>query len=91
MKGKTVFWSSIITGATLGGVLSLLHGGARQYVNEKTSTTSDQLSYLKENPTETVRKVKQSVLSLNEAVTHNTKSALNALEQVEKTVDRLLK
>lgn len=91
MKGKTTFWTGIIAGATLGGLLSLLNDDARHYVKEKTNQTSEQLSYYKGNPTETVHKVKQTVLSLNETVSKNTKSALNALEQVEKSMNRLLK
>lgn len=91
MKGKTTFWSSIVAGAVVGGLLSLISKDARDYSKKMILETGEMVKYYTTNPDVTVQKLKSRVESINEVVSDNTKSALNALEQVENTVNKFLK
>lgn len=91
MRGKTTFWSSIIAGAVVGGLLSLINAEARQYSKKMLSYTGDAVKFYTTNPDVTVEKLKSSIESINELVSDNSKSAINALDQVENTVNKFLK
>lgn len=91
MKGKTVFWSSIVVGACVGGLLSLFNKEARNYSKEVCDQAGETVKYYTKNPDLTVQKVKNTVQSLSDMVSENTGSALNALDQVESTVNKFVK
>lgn len=91
MNGKKTFWTSIVAGALAGGLLSLLNKDARTYSKEVVKQTGETITHYTKNPDETVEKVKESVHTVNNLVSKNTSSALNALEQVETTVNKFLK
>lgn len=91
MNGKRTFWASIIAGACVGGLLSLLNKDARNYSKSVVKQTGETITHYTKHPDETVQKVKQSVQSVNDFVSHNSSSALSALEQVETTVNKFLK
>lgn len=91
MNGKRTFWTSIIAGACIGGLLSLLNKDARNYSKTVVKQTGDTLTYYTKNPDETVQKAKQSVQSVNNFISQNSTSALSALDQVETTVNKFLK
>lgn len=89
--GKRTLITGIIVGASLGGLVSLLNGDAREYAKEKVGKCQDNLSYYTKNPTEAVQFVKQTVLSLNNTIESNTGSAVSALETVENSLQKVLK
>jgi len=90
MNGKRTFWSSIIVGACIGGLLSLLNQDARRYSKEMVQKTGETVTHYAKNPDETVRVVKDGVQSFNQIVSQNSQSALSALDQVETTVNKFL-
>jgi len=91
VSGKTTFWTSVVAGAVVGGLLSLLNKDAREYSKHKLAETGEAVKYYTTNPDVTVQKVKQSVETINELISDNSKSALQAIEQVEGTVNKFLK
>lgn len=91
MSGRRTFWSSIAAGAVIGGLLSLLNKDARDYSKKMIQQTGEAVKYYTTNPDETVEKVKNAVESVTKLVTENTDSALNAIEQVENTVNKFIK
>lgn len=91
MNGKRTFWSSIIAGAVAGGLLSLLNRNAREYSKNLMQQTGQTVSYFAKNPKETVQLAKGAVETVSSFVDRNSTSTLNAIEQVEKTVDRFTK
>lgn len=91
MKGKRTFWTSIAAGAVVGGLLSLLNKDARHYSKTALKQTGETISHYTKNLDETVDKAKETIENLNEFVSNNSTSALNALEQVESTVNKFLK
>lgn len=91
MKGKRTFWTSMIAGACVGGLLSLLNKDARNYSKKVLQQTGETVKYLTTNPDVTVQKLKNTVETLNTLVSENSKSAMNALQQVENTVNKFKK
>lgn len=89
--GKRTLLTGIIVGASIGGLLSLLNEDARKYAKDTLSKSCDNLSYYAKNPSEAVNKFRQSAVSLNNMIESNTSSAVNALEQVENSLKKLMK
>lgn len=89
--GKRRLITGIVSGAIIGGIISLFNADARTYARKKLSDTRDVTAHVVNNPTETVRSLKQSVEQLNNRVATESTNALNALEQIEDTLDKVTK
>lgn len=89
--GKRRLLTGIISGAIIGGVISLFNNEARHYAKTKLCDTRDATSYLISNPTETVQSLKQTVEQLSNRVTVESNNALNALDQIESTLEKVTK
>jgi len=89
--GKRTFWSGIIVGAIVGGAVSLFNRDARSYVKELSEQTADQVSYYAQNPTEAVDGVKNTVLFVTDTIERNSSGAMNTLDQVENTLNKVIK
>lgn len=89
--GKRTLITGIVVGASLGGLVSLLNEDARNYAKELVTSSCNTLSYYAKNPSEAVSTVRDTVLTLNETIESNTGSAVNALEQVESSLNKVLK
>lgn len=91
MSGKAKFWTSIIAGACIGGAISLFNSDARNYGKSLVKETNDCLNECIRNPEDSVKKVKNSISTFSNFISENTDSALNAINQIEQTVNRLTK
>jgi len=91
MNGKRIFWLSVVSGAFIGGVASLFNKEARNYSKDLVKETGETISHYTKNPDVTVQMAKDAVESVNQLVSKNTSSAMNAIEQVEDTVHKFLK
>jgi len=89
--GRKKFWTGIVTGAVVGGLISLFNEDAREYVKDTLNTTGEKCLYIVNNPTETVRNIKAMAQLVDEKISENKNSAFNALEQVENTLERVTK
>lgn len=89
--GKRTFWSGIIVGAIVGGAASLFNRDARDYVKELGEQTVDQVNYFAKNPTEAMDKVKSTVVFVTETIERNSAGAMNTLDQVENTLNKVIK
>lgn len=90
MNGKRTFWLSVVAGACAGGLLSLLNKDARNYSKSVAQKTGETITHYTKNPDETVKKAKQGVQTVNDFIAQNSTSALNALKQVETTVNKFI-
>lgn len=88
--GKRKLMTGIVLGASIGGLLSLMNEDARRYAKQKANQTFNCVQNSLQNPAESVRKMKEKVETINELVTNNASSAVNALEQVESSLNKLL-
>lgn len=89
--GKRKLLTGIISGAVIGCIISLFNEDARQYVKEKACATRDATTKIIKNPTETVQSLKQSVEDLSHLITEESSNAINALEQIENTLQKVTK
>lgn len=89
--GKRTLWTGIIAGAVVGGLVTLFNEETREYVKETAGKTYDNASFYVTNPDIGVRKVKHGVENVNQIVSSNMDSAMNALTQVENSLQKFLK
>lgn len=84
----------LIVGAVAGALLGVL---AMQFDKDTRAYTKDCLGKLKENsnelisnPSEAVRNLRGTFDKINQSISAGTDNAINALEQVETTLDRFV-
>ncbi|HLR65161.1 MAG TPA: YtxH domain-containing protein [Pseudogracilibacillus sp.] len=89
--GKRIFWTSIALGAVIGGLTSLRKREVRQYVKDSVETIGDATTYYAANPTEAIENVKATISVIEQKLDDNSASAVNALNQIETTVNKISK
>jgi len=89
--GKKTFWSGIVLGAVVGGAVSMFNKDARKYVKNVSEQAADQVSYYMDHPNEAVSNVKRTISIVSEKINSNSSGAMNTLNQVENTLNKVLK
>jgi|SRR5699024_1484929 len=89
--GKRNLLIGVISGAIVGGVVSLFNKNTRNYVKTKCDEAKVSSSYYVKNPSEAIHKAKQKVDSFNHTFSSGADNALNALEQVGDTLEKFTK
>jgi uncharacterized membrane-anchored protein YhcB (DUF1043 family) len=89
--GKRALCTGIIVGAVVGGLVSLTNKEARDYAKVKLSLMKAEGKYCLNNPSQAVRNLRQSFEQFNDNFSSGADSAVNALEQVENTLDKVVK
>lgn len=89
--GKRNLYTGILVGAILGGIVSLFNTDTRNYTKNKWNETKATTSYYVSNPVEAVRQLKQSVHQVNQTVSNEAENAINALDQVETSLSKVIK
>lgn len=80
----------VVAGALLGALAMQLDKDARNYTKNSLRKVKNCSSEWLQNPAESVQKLRMNVDRLNRNITVGAENTLNALEQVETTLDRLL-
>ncbi|GAA0441279.1 hypothetical protein GCM10008983_17970 [Lentibacillus halophilus] len=86
--GKQKLCLGMIIGTIAGGLLSLLDRDARNYTKEKLADAKYESSYYVKHPSAAVKRTKNKFDRLNTQLSASTNNAINALEQVENTLDQ---
>ena len=89
--GRNKLFRGIIIGAVVGGIVALFDKDARGYAKSKAADTSTTTKYYLKNPSEAIHNVRMTVDRLNRDLTKGVESTVNALEQVEDTLEKLTK
>lgn len=89
--GKRGLCTGIIVGAAVGGLVSLFNSETRTYVKESSGKLAEGASFYASNPDLAVNQVKKAVTTVNQAITSNTDSAMNVLDQVDGSIQKFLK
>jgi len=89
--GKRKLVSGIVVGAIVGGVVALFNKEARHYAKDKMASVKGQTCYIIKHPSDAVRSARIALDEFNETVTSGAENTINALEQVEQTLDKVIK
>lgn len=91
MMGKRTLCTGIIVGAVVGGLVALTNKEAREYAKVKLMIARAEARYCMNNPSQSVRNLRQSFEQFNQKFSNGANSAVNALEQVENTLEKVVK
>ncbi|MUK88355.1 YtxH domain-containing protein [Ornithinibacillus sp. L9] len=89
--GRRRLLASIAIGAAVGGLTALFDRDTRIYTKDKLKTMTTQTSYCLRHPSETVHNARVVFEQFNKTFTYQVENAVNALEQVENTLDQVTK
>lgn len=86
-NNKMVF--GVLIGALLGGLMTLFDKETRSTTKIQCKNAKNKTSYYLKHPSEAVRNARVACNQFNETFNKSADGAINALEQVETTIDRL--
>lgn len=89
--GRNKLFRGIIIGAVVGGIVALFDKDARDYAKRKAVDTSTTTKYFLKNPSEAIHNVRVTVDQFNQDFVKGVENTVNALEQVENTLDSFIK
>jgi gas vesicle protein len=87
--GKRKLIVSVVTGAAVGGLVALFDKETRTYTKSKLGTVKSSSSYFFKNPSEAVHNVRTAFDTFNKSFASGAENAINALEQVENSLDKI--
>jgi len=87
--GRRKILLGMVVGAVAGGATALIDKDARDYAKKKLVLAKATSSYYISHPSEAVHNLKQTVDKLNHVFASGSSNAINALEQVEQTLDKV--
>ncbi|MCG1028053.1 YtxH domain-containing protein [Virgibacillus halodenitrificans] len=85
---KRRLFTGMLVGAVAGGLAALFDRETREYTKGKLKNVKAGSSYLIKNPSDAVHKVRVAFDEFNTKITSSSESAINALEQVESTLEK---
>lgn len=88
--GKRKLCASIVVGAIVGGLVALTDRSVRNYAKNKVNTTTFHMKYCLKNPAESVHKLRTDVTDCHKVMTSGLESTINALEQIEQTLEKVV-
>ena len=88
--GQRKLLIGVITGAIVGALAMQFDKDAREYTKNCISKVKQNSGEILSNPAESVHKLRVKFDQMNEKLTVGAESTINALEQVESTLDRLV-
>jgi len=88
MMGRQKLIIGVVAGAVIGGVVSLFDKDTRVFVKTKCNQAKDGSSYYIKHPSEAVHNARNMLDTFNQTFSSGSANAINALEQVEETLDK---
>jgi len=89
--GKNKLFIGMAVGAVVGGLVTLFDKPTRAYTKRKVQDASNKTKAAIQNPSEMIQNVQTSFNRFNDTFQNGANNAINALEQVESTVDKFSK
>lgn len=89
--GKSKLFIGIAVGALLGGLVTLTDKSTREFTKGKMQCASTKTKDAIQNPSDTIRNAKTTFDKFNDTLQNGADNAINAMEQVENTLDKLSK
>ena len=79
----------VLIGALVGGLMTLLDKETRSTTMAQCKNAKTKTNYYVKHPSEAVKNARVACNQFNDTFNNSADSAINALEQVETTIDRL--
>src|SRR5699024_11065322 len=89
--GKRNVITVAVLGAIAGGLISLISKDTRNYVSEQKSLGKDQMVYMVQDTTQSIRNIQSTNIETAESAASSLDGALNAVDQVESTINDIRK
>lgn len=89
--GKRNLITGVVLGAIVGGAVSLLNKETRDYAKSEMSLISDKTGYMIQNPGQSIRELQTALIETAENAANSLDGALNAVDQVENTINEIRK
>src|SRR5699024_695669 len=89
--GKRKLYTGIAIGAAVGGLIALLVLVARSYAKQKFRDAKDATMYYAKHPSEGGQNINAKYEQFNTTYTIREDNAINAIEQVEETIEKFSK
>src|SRR5690625_1221448 len=89
--GKRNLITGAVLGAIAGGLISLISKDTRNYVSEQISLGKDQMWYIVQNPTQSIRNIQSNIIETAEREARSLDRAHNAVDQIKSTINDIRK
>ncbi|MEN1970218.1 YtxH domain-containing protein [Lentibacillus sp. N15] len=89
--GKQKLCLGVFLGAVAGGLTALCDKETRSFTKQQLKLVKNTTGYYVKHPTDAIRNVQDTLNGLNQKVNANADNAINALEQVEETLNKISK
>ncbi|RLL40365.1 YtxH domain-containing protein [Oceanobacillus piezotolerans] len=86
--GRRRLVSGMVIGATVGSIIALLDKDTRDYAKDRLEVAKERSSYYIQHPSEAIENIRESVDRMNQTIASGADNAINALEQVEGTIEK---
>ncbi|UJL47294.1 YtxH domain-containing protein [Virgibacillus sp. NKC19-16] len=86
---KRKLFLGVVTGAVVGGLVTLFDRETRHYAKNKLTTVKSGTTYMVKNPSETVHNMRVALNKLNDNLSSGSSNLMNALEQVEGSLEKV--
>ncbi|MBY7142727.1 YtxH domain-containing protein [Virgibacillus sp. NKC19-3] len=86
---KRKLFLGVVTGAVVGGLVTMFDRETRYYAKNKLTTVTSGTTYMVKNPSETVHNIRVALAKFNDSLSSGSSNLMNALEQVEDTLDKV--
>ena len=87
--GKRKLVIGMIAGAVAGGLATLVDSETRHYTKEKFVTAKEKTGIIVSNPSQAVQEARFAINRMNDSVSGTIAKAINTLDQVEGSLDRV--
>ncbi|PAV28101.1 hypothetical protein CIL05_18510 [Virgibacillus profundi] len=87
--GKRRLFLGVAIGAAAGGLVTLFDKDTRDYTKEKLNAAKSGSTYFIQNPSEAIHNMRNAFDKFNQNFSSGAESAINALEQVEDTLEKV--
>ncbi|MFD1850452.1 YtxH domain-containing protein [Oceanobacillus bengalensis] len=87
--GRSRLIVGTVIGAAVGAVVALCDKDTREYAKLKLNDAKTSSAYYIKHPSEAIENVRQTMDKLNQNISSGADNAINALEQVEDTIEKL--
>lgn len=89
--GKNKLCIGVVVGALIGGLVTLTDQSTRAYTKRKMQDVTSKTKEAIQHPSDVIQTAKTRFNQYNDTIQNGADNAINALEQVESTLDRLSK